>query len=348
MALRLISGIGLGLVFFSASSSTNFTLKGYDFGSGGGSSSSTNFSINGTTNGQSGQLSTSANYSTTPGLVQIQNSNVPPAPNFSNPDSSYNRLKLIINTGNNPSDTKFAIAISSDNFATTKYVKSDNSLGNNLSLSDYQNYTSWGGASGVWVTGLQSNTTYKVKVKSMQGKYSETAYGPTASATTVQPAISFAVTTSLTSTPPFPAAFSSLAPGSVYSANADPIIDLTTNSLMGGKVYISDSNSGLKSSTTGYTINSASDNLATANIGYGAQVISQTQVSGGPFAALAPFDGAGNNVGSLSNITQPLLTSPGPVSTGNATVRLKAKTDITVPSSSDYGDVITFIASMSF
>lgn len=341
-----LSSVSIGL-FAVTPSSTNYNLKTYDLGNGGGTSSSTNYNLNVITNGQGGS-GTSTNYKADSGLLPTQNANVPVAANFTNPDTSYNRLKLVINTSNNPSDAKYAIAISSDNFVTTQYVKNDNSIGNSLTLSDYQTYSSWGGVSGIWVTGLVPNTTYKVKIKAMQGKLSETGYGPSAQATTDQPSITFSVTTSLSGSPPFSVAFNSLAPNTVVDANADPLLGLTTNAMFGGKVYIYDINSGLKSSESSYTINSVTTDLASANMGYGAQVIATNQASGGPITAVSPYDGNAENVGFISNLPQPILTTAGPVNTGTSTIRLKAKTDITVPAASDYSDTVTFIAAMIF
>ena len=96
----------------------------------------------------------------------MTNANVPPTPTLTNPASHYDRLKLVLATGGNPSDTKYLIAISDDDFATTKYVQADNSLGTSQALTNYQTYATWGGASGFYVLGLAPSTTYKVMVPS--------------------------------------------------------------------------------------------------------------------------------------------------------------------------------------
>lgn len=346
-AILVVSSAILGL-FGAVPSSTNYTLKAFDFGNGGGSTSSTNYGLNGTTNGQAANTITSTTYLIQPGLASTINANVPPAPTFTNPSSYYDRLQLILSTGNNPTSTKYAIAISSDNFVTTKYVKSDNTVGTTLNISNYQTYSSWGGASGFYILGLTPNTTYKVKIKALNGNFSETAYGPTATAATVNPSITFAVATTLTGTPPFTAGFSSLPAGSVFAANADPLISLTTNALFGGTVYINDTNSGLKSNAAGYTLASATANLGAVAKGYGLQIISTSQASGGPFSSVSPYNGSVDNIGGLTTSLVPVLTTSTPITSASATARLKAKTDITVPSSSDYTDTITFTAAMLF
>ncbi len=63
--------------------------------------------------------------------------NVPPAPTFTNPASNYDRLKVVVNPGNNASDAVFAIAISSDDFVTTQYVQSNATTGSILGSEDW-------------------------------------------------------------------------------------------------------------------------------------------------------------------------------------------------------------------
>jgi len=336
------------LLFFGASpSSTNFTLKSYDFGNGGGSTSSTNFGLNSSTGTQAESGLSSANFKTLSGLQPTQNANVPTAATFTNPSNEYNRLKLVINTSSNPTDTKYQVAISDDNFTTTKYVQPDNTVGTANTIAQYQTYTSWGGAAGVWVVGLSANTTYKVMVRALQGNFTGTAYGPQASAATVLPNLTFSVATSLTSTPPYSIAFSNITAGSVISATTTADIGLTTNSLNGGTVYVK-SNGTLASALAANSITSATADLSVTAVGYGAVVTSTSQASGGPFTAIAPFNGAGNNVGGLSTSLQPILTSTGSITTGTASITLKAKVDATTPAAIDYTDTLTFIAAMLY
>lgn len=344
--LLLVGGL-LGL-FSAVPTSTNYTLKSYDFGTGGGTTSSTNYKLNGVSGTQTSTTQTSTTYSNNSGEVPTQNANVPPAPTFTNPSSYYNQLKLIVATGNNPTDTKYLIAISSDGFVTTKYVQTDNSIGTSLSISNYQSYAAWGGASGFLVLGLSPSTTYQVKLKAIQGNFSESAYGPTASAATVATSLSFSVATTLTATPPFPVGFNSLSAGSVFSGDADASLTISTNATSGGVVYVVSKNGGLNSTLAGSSIASASADLSVVAKGYGAQVIATGQVSGGPLVSQAPFNGASNNVGVLTTALQNILASSGPVTTGTATVRLKAKADAITPSSTDYGDTVTFVAAMTF
>lgn len=335
-------------MFFSAMpASGNYQLKSFDFGTGGGSLSSSSYRLNGLTGNVSGDTS-SGSYKLKSGESANENTNVPPAPTFSNPSNYYDRLQLIVNTGNNPVASKFLIAISSDGFATTRYVQPDNTVGNSYTIANYQTYSAWGGASGFYVLGLSPSTNYQVKLKAIQGNFSESAYGPTASASTVSPTLSFGLTTTLTSTPPFTANFSGLTPGSVFSASADAQVALTSNALNGGAIYIRSSNGGLSSSLASYTISSASADLSSANNGYGAQVGTTSQVGGGPLSSVSPFNGVANNVGGLNTSLQIILSTPAAITSGSATIQFKAKSDFNIPSSTDYTDTVFLVAAMTF
>ena len=184
------------LVYASLPTSTNYQIQNYSFGAGGTvNSTSTNYGVNGVVGEVEFGRQSSANFKNGSGLTYLMTSNVPGTPTLTNPSSNYDRLKFVLNTSNNPSDTKFAIQVSTDNtFATNiSYVKSDNTLGTTLTATDYQTYTTWGGASGNYVTGLAPNTTYYMRVKAKQGNFTESEYGPAASVATSIPSLTFSV-----------------------------------------------------------------------------------------------------------------------------------------------------------
>lgn len=334
-------------MFAASPTSTNFTLKSYDFGSGGGSSTSTNYALNGEAGEQSASGLGSTNFKINSGLPVLNEANVPAAPTFTNPSNEYNRLRIVINTSNNPTDTLYQIAISSDGFSTTQYVQTDNTVGTTNTVAQYQSYVAWGGATGVWITGLQANTSYQVKVRALQGKFSGTAYGPTASAATVLPSLTFSVATSLTATPPFAIGFSSLAAGAVTNGSATAELGLSTNALNGGVIYIKSTGS-LSSALAAASVPSASADLSVVASGYGAIVTSASQAAGGPLSAVAPYNGSGNNVGVLTTALQPIVSSSSAVTTGAVSVTFKAKIDATTPAASDYTDTLTFVAAMLY
>lgn len=345
---KLVGLVTSLLLFAAAPSSTNYTLKTYDIGTGGTTSTSTNYGLQAGTGNQSGNAQSSTTYGSQSDGRGVANAAVPPAPSLTNPSNYYDRLKLVIATGGNATDTKYLIAVSTDNFVTTKYVQTDNSIGSSQALTNYQTYSAWGGASGFLMLGLSASTTYQVKVKALQGNYTGSAFGPTASASTVAPSVTFSLATTLTSTPPFTVGFTSMTSGVVTTGNADATLGLTTNANNGGSVYVKDSNAGLYSTLANTTITSASTDLSSAFTGYGGQVTATSQASGGPVSSQSPFNGTSDNVGALTTSLQQLISTTAPVTTGSATFRLKAKVAAITPSATDYTDTVTLIAAMNF
>lgn len=346
MYKALLVGLAGGL-FAAAPSSTNFTLQAHDFGSGAAASSSANYSLEGAAGAPAGALS-STNYSLPAGIRAATTAAVPAAPTFANPDSSYNRLKVTLNVSGQPADATYLIAISDDDFATTAYIQTDNTVGPTAGASNYQSYAAWGGASGFWVLGLEPNTSYKVKAAALHGDNTGSPFGPEASAATAAPSVTFAVTTSLAGSPPFNIGFGSLTPGSVISGSATILTDITTNAAHGGNISIKSQNAGLLSTLVSNTIASATADLAVANEGYGAQVTSVSESGGGPVTTISPFDGAGDNVGGLTTAWQQLAAFLTAVSGGNVTTTLKAKASAAEPTATDYADVLTISITLSF
>lgn len=340
------------MFFATLPSSTNYQLHNYNYGSGGtGSSTSTNYSLNATTGEVSNTQSSSTNYLSRPGNNNAQQAYVPAAPTFTNPANHYDKLKFVINPGTNPSDTKFSIAISTDSFVTTNYIKSDNTVGTVKTIGDYQTYSAWGGASGQFVIGLTPATTYQIKVNAFQGNFTETEYGPTAAAATVAPTITFDIDVSTSDTetaPPYATSFGNLLPATVTNATEKIWVDIDTNANSGAMVYIKSTNSGLKSNTTGVTIASATADLAVAGTGFGVQGSTATQGSGGPLTMTSPYNGAGQNVGLLDTFLRQVFSATAPITAGRGSVVLKAKSAATTPAGADYQDVITLIAAGAF
>jgi hypothetical protein len=182
-------------IVFASPESTNYTLEDYSFGAAGNNDSdSANYSVQGVLGEVETGRSKGTNYDIGGGFNFILQAPVPPAPTFTNPASHYNKLKVVLDTGGNASDAKFAIAISNDNFtADTRYVQSDNTVGLSLGLEDWQTYASWGGASGNFIIGLAQSTTYYVKVAAKHGEFTESEFGPVSSAATVDSNITFAI-----------------------------------------------------------------------------------------------------------------------------------------------------------
>lgn len=340
-------------LIFAFPASTNYQLKDYGYGGGGvANGSSTNYAIEGIAGEQNGGMLDGSTYDIGAGLQYTNQANVPPAPTFTNPSNYYNKLKLTLNTGSNPTDTLFAVTISTDDFASdNRYVQSDNTVGATLGLEDYQTYSTWGGASGFNIIGLAANTTYKVKVKAWQGKFTETGYGPTATAATVSPQLTFDIDVSASNSdtnPPFTTNFGDLLAGTVTDSPQKIWVDFDTNGESGGRIYVAASNAGLSSARASYTINAVTGNLTSLSEGFGAQGSTATQSSGGPFVIATAYDLASNNVATADTTIREIFTTSGPVTGGRGSFLLKAKASAVTPAATDYTETLTVIASASF
>jgi len=338
-----------GGLFATMPASSSYQLHNYGFGSGGtAGSTSANYSLNATTGETSNTQSTSATYKARSGNQNSQQSNVPAAPSFTNPSSYYDRLKFIIDNGNNPTDAKFSIAISTDNFTTTNYVQLDDTIG---STKVYQTYANWGGASGQLVVGLAPSTTYYMKVNAMQGNFTETEYSSVVSVATVAPNISFDIDVSpidTSTSPPYATSFGNLLPATVTNTPDKVWASIATNANNGASVYISSANGGLKSNTNGFTLASATADLSAVSTGYGAQGLTATQSSGGPLSIASPYNVASQNVGILDSTVRTLFTASAPITGGRGSMQLKARAAAQTPEGSDYTDTLTLIAAAAF
>ncbi len=334
-------------------STTNYKLNSFGFGSGGtAGSGTTNYSLEGISGEVSGQTSTTTNFQAKPGFIPAQTANVPTV-TLTNPASYYNKLHFVIDQQNNPSDTKYALSISTDNFVSDiRYVKNDLTVGSTLTLTDYKLYSSWGGASGNDIIGLLPNTTYWLKAKALQGSYSESGYGPASTVATVGTQLSFDIDVANSDTetsPPYSLDMGSLLPNTVITSAQKIWIDLDTNGQSGGKVYVYTKNAGLKSTAVSYTISSATTaDLSLAAEGFGAQSASATQTSGGPLLALSPYNGAAQAIGVTDTIIREIYSAANPITGGRGSFLLKAKSSSNTPAAADYTEIFTAIASASF
>jgi len=324
---------------FADSQSQHYVFKDYSFGASSGNASSPNYKMMGVAGeGTNGKMQ-SAHYILGQGLSYTLNAQTPLAPTITNPSNYYNKLSVTINTGSNPSDTNYAIAVSPDNFATTtKYVQADDTLGN---TPVWKTNASWG-PSGFTIIGLSPGVTYTAKVSAIQGLYTQSPYGPTAQATTVNPTLSFNLT-------PNSVAIGQLTPQTVVTAPSTVTVTVSSNGTSGATVYIKDASSGLFSPTMNYTISAVSGDLGSISEGYGIRGTSTSQSSGGPMEILSPYNGTGTTVGTLSSNNQILFDSTGqPITSGQGIFEIKARAANITKAASDYADTVTIIASSSF
>lgn len=352
MKSQILSTLFLFLLFV-VPASDNYSLNTYGFGSGGvDRSNSDNYKLKGATGEVSGARMDSNNYLGLPGLTSTQLANTPVAPTFTNLANNTNKLHFIVSTSNNPSDAEYAIAISDDNWVTTQYVQSDNTVGAVLGSEDWQTYAFWGSGTGEYVLGLDSATEYKIKVKARQGDFTEGPWGPAATATTSDLSISFDIDVSASDSEtaaPYVIGLGSLTSGSVVTATDKIWIDIDTNADYGAYVYVAGANQGLMSTTQGHTINSFSGDLSGQPEGFGLRAASLAEGAGGPLIAVSPYNGASDSIGGPSTVLSELLSSStAPVTAGRASVEVKTKINTITPAGSDYSEILTLVAAAMY
>jgi len=330
------------LLIAALPSTANYKLNNFSLGNGGTNTAGTaNYKLNATVGEQSGPNASTVNYSFGSGGNATQQANVPTV-TLDNPSSYYNKLHFVIGVQGNPTDAVYAVAISSDNFVTTNYVKSDGTVGGTLAATDFRTYAGFGSAAGSLVIGLQPSVSYKVKAKAARGKFTESAFGPTSTAATVDPYLTFSLS-------PNTLSIGTLVAGSVINAPTPIALTFATNGASGGNVYSSGLNAGLKSQTTPfYKISAVNGDLTATSEGYGAQLTSVSQATGGPLSKVTPFDATGNNVAAIDGTIRSMLSSTGPVTGGVGSLLLMAKSAAQTPAATDYTETLTIIASASF
>jgi hypothetical protein len=349
-AISLLFG---GLLFFGAlPSTTTYQLNSYGFGSGGTANSTTgNYALEGISGEISSQTDSTNTYSLKPGFVETQQANVPTV-TLSNPSNFYDKLHFAIGQQGNPSDALYALQVKVNDATcdfttgTIKYVKSDLTLGASLTLTDYQDYATWGGGSGANTIGLSGNTNYCMRAKATQGKFTESAYGPSSSAvSTSAQQISFCLYTGANcAAGGNSVSFTGLVANTVSNGNNNIGVDLSTNANSGGSVYIYSSNGALTSTTApGTPITSATDDLSTASSGFGARLASTSSLT-----AVSPYNQSGNNIGILATTVNTILNATSPVSSGTASIQLQAKASSTTKAATDYTSTLTVIAAAKF
>jgi hypothetical protein len=342
----VLTSLIAGSLFLAAfPSTTNYQLNSYGFGSGGTANSSTSaYSLEGQTGDISSQADATSTYSLKPGFIETQQANVPNV-TLTNPSSYYDKLHFVIDQQNNPSDALYALQVCVGGgfpCGTPLYVKADNTLGTTLTTGDYQLYSAWGGSGGANIIGLTGSTTYYIRAKATQGKFTESAYGPSSNAATSAQQISFCLFAGASCGSGSTTSFSGLVAGSVSNSSPNLGLTFSTNADSGGSIYIYSTGKLQSVTVPSGTINSATANLGSANSGYGAQVTTAPS-----FTIVSPYNGSANNVGAITTTISTLLDATAPINS-SATIQLQAKASNTTPAATDYADTVTVIAAARF
>lgn len=350
---KYFKNICLSFLLVALPTDGSYILKSYEFGTAGNGSDG-NVSIEATGSDLQG-VQKDGTYKLDIGFIYTQQADTPLAPTFSNDANWYNKLKVVINPSDNPSDAVFAIMVSDDGFNTTKYVQSDMTVGLSLGTEDYMTYSSWGGASGSMIIGLNSSTSYSIKVRARQGVFTESPWSPISSASTSALSLSFDIDigdesfTSGESASPYLVQIGELSRQTYTVANDRVWVDLETNADSGGVVYVYSTGSGLSSSYAGHAITSMTEDLSLSGEGYGIAVDSVTQSQSGPLVAVSPYNVSDGWVGSVSSVVREIfMTSYEPIVGGRGSVAIKGRRSAVTPSASDYTSTLVFIASSTF
>jgi len=310
--------------------SPNFVIRGDNLSAGAGTGSSSSYSLTGDVNPFS-DLSSSTSFRQALGYNPRLQSFTPYPAALQNGNDYYDRLRITIDPSGNPDDTIFAVAISGDNFTTYQYVQSDGTVGGTLGTEDYRNYVSWGGGSGSFILGLNQNSSYKVRVKALQGDFTETGYSSDSNeASTTVPYVSMSVSTSELS-------FGTLNTNSI-SKTTSASVSVNTNAYSGYQVYINDIGDGLSGGLyngVGGLIDSNDQTLVSGFEGYGAQASSLTA------SVDAKYGVGGDNVGGLTISHSGLFSNTTAVLSESTDVLFKA-TMAPTTTAGVYTDIIYF------
>lgn len=349
---RLLASVAVTLMLFASfSTSSHYSLNSYSVGPAGTNNShSTTYYTQSTGGELSGNGTAATGVKGTSGQAQAEQLAVPQAPTLSNGGNTYyNQLLVMLNnnagTNSYPADVTFSVGVSTTNCFTSacigsgsvKFVQTGGTLGTGQF---YQTYSAWGSTSGSSIVGLQPSTTYYVAVAAEEGMFTNTEYGASATAATVSPSIAYSVS-------PNTLNLGSLLPGSVTTSGT-VTFSLTTNGVYGANILASGQYGGLHSALMNNTIPAISGNLSSSTRGFGLQALTATQSSGGPFTIDSPYNVSGSTVGTESSAYAPLFTTTAPITSGSGTLDMLAKSSSTDQASSDYQEVMTFVAAASF
>ena len=330
--------------------SPNYKLDSLDINSGGGFGVSNNYTAE-TAVGEAVQTPNgqSANNKLGLGLLFTQQANAPTA-TLLNSGGFHNKLLLTLNTQNNATSTKYVVAISTDNFITTQYVQSDGTVGAVLGPEDIQTFAAWGGVGGSFIIALDPATIYYVKDAAQKGVSTQSPYGPVVSAATLNPTLSFdrdVAATDIETAAPYNIDMGTLPPNTVTAANNLLWFDVTTNAPLGASVFIK-GNSNALTSVNGDVITSVTGNLSALASGYGLQLNTLNQASGGPLISETPYDGALNNVGAVTTTLSPIISSSLAINGARSSILVKAKVTSVTAASDTYTETITAVAVPNF
>lgn len=257
----------------------------------------------------------------------------------------------------NPSDTLYAVEISTDNFVSDiRYIDgSTNEPKSDLTLNDFRTKTAWE-TDTFNILGLQGSTEYDLRIIALHGDFTQTEEGPPASATTGQASCSFDIDiadesgTTAETDPPFNITFTGdnalLAGAGTVVADNLVWMDAETNGPGGFAIVQRGQNGGLYSPTLAAQINSVTGDLDALSEGFGLQSYYIDHATGtglGTITAEINYSGSVSNVGIVDTDWNKVYDSSGPTVTGRMALYVMARAGSDKQGATDYQESITFI-----
>lgn len=260
----------------------------------------------------------------------------------------------------NPSDTLYAIMISTDNFVSDiRYIDASTFMpetSTTHNINDFMTKTDWESET-FNIQGLEAGKTYYLKAFALKGDFTQTEAGPIKSATTATGTVFFDIDianstgyTTETSSPysiSFTGAYELIGGSAAITAGDRIWMDVQTNSQGGFAIIGNGTNGGLYSSTTTETITSATADLDDVSSGFGLQneYIDYDTSSPlyGSISTESIYAGSINSVGSISTTPQKIYDGNGPIVDGRMALKVIAKPGTSYTPASDYQESITLI-----
>jgi hypothetical protein len=270
----------------------------------------------------------------------------------------YDRARFEIDTNDNPSDTLYAVQISTDNFSSDiQYIDGSSyepEAYSSHNINDFRTKTQWE-TDTFNVLGLTEGTQYYLRIIALHGDFTQTEEGPEDTATTAVTSSSFDIDiagtggTSDETDPPFTITFTgdnSLLAGA-GTVTADNLIwmDAETNGSGGFAIVQKGENGGLYSTTHSVQIDSVTGDLDNLGEGFGLQsyYVDYNTTSIGDISVMTNYNGSIANVGIVDTDWNKIYDANGPIIDGRMSLYLKARAGTDKEGATDYNETITFV-----
>ncbi len=270
----------------------------------------------------------------------------------------YDKARFEIDTNDNPSDTLYAVQISTDNFSSDiKYIDSSSYEPEDYSshnINDYRTKSQWE-TDTFNILGLTEGTQYYLRIIALHGDFTQTQEGPEQTATTAGTSSSFDIDiagtggTSTETDPPFSITFtgdnSLLAGAGTVTADSLIWMDAETNGSGGFAIVQKGENGGLYSTTHSVQIDSVTGNLDSLDEGFGLQsyYVDYNSSSIGDITTMTNYSGSIANVGIVDTDWNKIYDADGPIVEGRMALYVLARASTDKEGATDYDETITFV-----